>query len=547
MNNFTRVMYCGLAAAGILLMTAALNLLARPKEVSMAASPLQQRLLALKDVDGNPAARHLDPAKPTLVKFWASWCPLCLSTLEETRKWHDDKALVGINIISLASPGYLSEQPEADFVQWYRGLDRPKPATLIDTGGNIARDIGIAVYPSWALLDSKGNIQRVIKGNIQREQLVALMANPQADISAKKTFYKPTQKKAVNMNSKTIYLAGGCFWGLEAYFERINGVTDAVSGYANGKTQKPSYEDVIRGSGHAETVKVTYDPERISLDDILQYYFRVIDPTSLNKQGNDRGAQYRTGIYSIDPAERPVIDKALAREQKKHKKPLVVENLPLQAFYEAEEYHQDYLAKNPNGYCHIDIRQADIPLSPSEKSAKSAANVTDNTQQTALDNEGNPIIDPAKYRKPDKAALRSRLNDMQYDVTQNGATEYAFSHEYDHLFEPGLYVDIVSGEPLFSSADKYNSGCGWPSFTRPINRAVITEHEDTSYNMRRTEVRSRVADAHLGHVFPDGPKDKGGLRYCINGASLRFIPLSQMQAAGYGDLVEFIRRSETKK
>ena len=136
---------------------------------------------------------------------------------------------------------------------------------------------------------------------------------------------------------------------------------------------------------------------------------------------------------------------------------------------------------------------------------------------------------------------------MQYDVTQNGATEYAFSHEYDHLFEPGLYVDIVSGEPLFSSADKYNSGCGWPSFTRPINRAVITEHEDTSYNMRRTEVRSRVADTHLGHVFPDGPKDKGGLRYCINGASLRFIPLSQMQAAGYGDLVEFIRRSETKK
>ncbi len=519
MNNFTRVMYCGLAAAGILLMTAALNLLARPKEVSMAASPLQQRLLALKDVDGNPAAKHLDPAKPTLVKFWASWCPLCLSTLEETRKWHDDKALAGINIISLASPGYLSEQPEADFVQWYRGLDRPKPATLIDTGGSIARDIGIAVYPSWALLDNKGNIQRVIKGNIQREQLVALIANPQADISAKKTFYKPTQKKAVNMNSKTIYLAGGCFWGLEAYFERINGVTDAVSGYANGKTQKPSYEDVIRGSGHAETVKVTYDPERISLDDILQYYFRVIDPTSLNKQGNDLGVQYRTGIYSTDPAERPVIDKALAREQKKHKKPLVVENLPLQAFYEAEEYHQDYLAKNPNGYCHIDIRKADEPLPGKTKATPQGKG-----------------FDAATYKKPSAAELKRLLTEEQYQVTQNSATEYAFSHEYDHLFKPGIYVDIVSGEPLFSSADKFDSGCGWPSFTRPINAAAVTEHDDFSYNMRRTEVRSHAADSHLGHVFADGPKDKGGLRYCINGASLKFIPLEQMDAAGYGAL-----------
>ena len=336
------------------------------------------------------------------------------------------------------------------------------------------------------------------------------------------------------MNTKTIHLAGGCFWGLEAYFERIPGVVDAVSGYANGKTKNPSYEDVShRGTGHAETVKVTYDPERISLDDILRYYFRVVDPTSLNQQGNDRGVQYRSGVYYTDPAERATIEKAFAEEQKKHQKPLVVESLPLDNFYEAEEYHQDYLAKNPNGYCHIDIRKADIPL---EKPAATAPAQTDAN--------GEPVIDATKYHKPDAAELKKKLDAQAYDVTQNSATERAFSHEYDHLFAPGLYVDVVSGEPLFSSADKFQSGCGWPSFTKPINRAVVTEHDDTSYNMHRTEIRSRVADAHLGHVFPDGPKDKGGLRYCINGASLKFIPLAEMEKAGYGDLVDAVKKGE---
>ena len=531
-------------------MTAALGLSARPMDNKSGADPLprhlQQRLLALKDANGDPATKHLDPGKPTLIKFWASWCPLCLSTLTETLEWkdeHKDKAFAGVNLVTLAAPGYLSEKDEAAFLEWYRGLDRPKPTTLIDQGGAIARDIGIAVYPSWALLDRQGNVHRVIKGRLSREQALALLDNPKADIvRLNQTFYKASTDKAKgakHMNEKTIYLAGGCFWGLEAYFERIGGVTDAVSGYANGKTRNPRYEDVVKGdSGHAETVKVTYDPERISLSEILQYYFRVIDPTSLNKQGNDIGSQYRTGVYYTDPAERAIVTQALAAEQKKHRQPLVVENQPLSAFYAAEEYHQDYLAKNPNGYCHIDIRQADVPL---EKPAAGE------TPPVALDKEGNPVIDPGKYHKPDDAALRRTLSATQYDVTQKSATEHAFSHEYDHLFEPGIYVDIVSGEPLFSSADKYNSGCGWPSFTRPISKAVVTEHEDTSYNMRRIEVRSRVADAHLGHVFPDGPRDKGGLRYCINGASLRFIPLAQMQASGYGDLVEFIKNGEAKK
>lgn len=321
------------------------------------------------------------------------------------------------------------------------------------------------------------------------------------------------------MNTKTIYLAGGCFWGLEAYFQRINGVVDAVSGYANGNTENPSYEDVVRrNTGHAETVRVVYDTGKLSLNDILQYYFRVIDPTSLNKQGNDRGTQYRTGVYYTDPTEQAVIAEVLKQEQKKYAQALVVENLPLKHFYEAEEYHQDYLIKNPNGYCHIDIRKADEPL-PGKAAPQNGKG-----------------FDAAAYRKPNDAELKKRLTAEQYRITQQNGTEYAFSHEYDRLSAPGIYVDVVSGEPLFSSADKYDSGCGWPSFTCPISASSVTEHNDFSYNMHRTEVRSAAADSHLGHVFPDGPPAKGGLRYCINGASLRFIPLDKMDEEGYGRL-----------
>lgn len=308
----------------------------------------------------------------------------------------------------------------------------------------------------------------------------------------------------------TIYLAGGCFWGVEAYFRRIQGVLQAVSGYANGRTENPSYEDVCRRhTGHAETVKVTFDEERISLTDILRHYLRLIDPTTLNRQGNDTGEQYRTGIYYTDKGDEAVIRAALQAEQEKHAAPVVVECAPLQHFYPAEDYHQDYLGKNPGGYCHIDLRLAAKPLS--------ADNV------------------PRVFQRPSESEIRAKLSDEEYYVTQQNGTERPFSHAYDHLFEPGIYVDIVSGEPLFSSADKFDSGCGWPSFAKPIAREHITAREDLSHNMRRIEVRSKAADSHLGHVFPDGPQALGGLRFCINGASLRFIPLDKMDEEGYGE------------
>ena len=475
---------------------------------------------ALSDTNGKSASRYIQPKQPTLVKFWASWCPLCLAGLSETQSWRQSPEFKQVNVVSVASPGYLGEMQPAAFTQWYRGLNYPQLPVLTNNGGEIVRELGISVYPSWALFDAQGKLARVVKGDLNRVQALALLDNAEADLNAAAAvFYKKTdsQQKATHMNSKTIYLAGGCFWGVEAYFQRIPGVMDAVSGYANGRTERPSYEDVVyRDTGHAETVRVTYDADRISLADILHYYFRIIDPTSLNKQGNDRGTQYRTGIYYTDSADMPVIEAALAQEQQKYPQKIVVENQPLQHFFDAEEYHQDYLAKNPNGYCHIDLRKADEPLPNKPTSQKN------------------------RYTKPSDAELKQNLTPLQYEVTQNSATERAFTHEYDREFAPGIYVDIVSGEPLFSSKEKFDSGCGWPSFTHPIAGDVVTEHEDVSYNMRRVEVRSKGADSHLGHVFPDGPRERGGLRYCINGASLRFIPLADMDKAGYGAYKAFV-------
>ena len=486
------------AVCGGLLLTLGL-----PSFKSAQAETVAAQIGKLHGTDNRPAAERLHGGKPTLVKFWASWCPLCLSELGRTEQWAQDERFQSANLITIASPGYLHEKPEAEFRQWFAGTEYRNLPVYTDAGGQIAKSLNIAVYPSWALLGKDGNVERIVKGSLNEAQALALLQNPNADLGSLKTpFYRPTANKDTStMNLRTIYLAGGCFWGLEAYFQRIDGVADAVSGYANGKTAHPSYEEVIQGSGHAETVKVTYDADKLSLNDILQYYFRVVDPTSLNQQGNDRGEQYRSGVYYTDPAEKAVVEEAIAREQQKYSRPIVVENRPLDNFYEAEEYHQDYLIKNPNGYCHIDIRKADEPLPGKAPAAPQKG------------------FDAATWRKPSDAELRRTLTREQYEVTQNAATEYAFSHEYDHLFQPGLYVDIVSGEPLFSSADKFQSGCGWPSFTKPITPQSVTEHEDNSYNMKRTEVRSRAANSHLGHVFPDGPQDRGGLRYCINGAN----------------------------
>lgn len=355
--------------------------------------------------------------------------------------------------------------------------------------------------------------------------LIALLVYRGWNSAQIKTVPKPNpslSKDFYEEDVETIYLAGGCFWGVEAYMERIEGVVAASSGYANGNTANPSYEDVIyRNTNHAETVEVKFDPKQTDLVNILLYYFKVIDPTVLNRQGNDVGTQYRTGIYYTKESQLDIIQNVIEVEQKKYKKPIVVEVVPIDNYYIAEDYHQDYLAKNPNGYCHINLDQA----------------------YEGIDRDDDLLLkDNLLYTKPSDEEIRNLLDKDQYDITQNCGTEMAFSHEYNNLTDKGIYVDIVSGEPLFSSEDKYDSGSGWPSFTRPIKKNAVVEIEDLSLGMRRIEVKSKVADSHLGHVFNDGPKDDGGLRYCINGGALKFIPFEDMEKEGYEDLLNIFKR-----
>lgn len=311
---------------------------------------------------------------------------------------------------------------------------------------------------------------------------------------------------------KEIYLAGGCFWGVEGYFSQLKGVVQTSVGYVNGQVETTNYQ-LLKQTDHAEAVFVAYEENVIGLREVLLHYFRIIDPLSVNQQGNDKGRQYRTGIYYQDEEDLATIEQVMKEESELvGGRPLAVEVEPLRHYIPAEDYHQAYLKKNPQGYCHIDLAQAKIPL-----------------------------IDQTKYHKPSQEQLKEELTDLQYRVTQEAATERAFQNEFWNSDQAGIYVDITTGEPLFLSTDKFDSGCGWPSFTKPISKEVALYYQDASHGMNRIEVRSRAGQAHLGHVFDDGPRDRGGLRYCINSAALRFIPKDQMEQEGYGLFIDLLR------
>ncbi|EKD22336.1 MAG: hypothetical protein ACD_87C00039G0001 [uncultured bacterium] len=332
------------------------------------------------------------------------------------------------------------------------------------------------------------------------------------------------EKKA---SDATATFAGGCFWCVESDFEKAPGVLKVISGYTGGTGANPTYESYGE-KGHIEAVQVFYDPAKATYAQLLDVFWRHIDPTDAGGQFVDRGPQYRSAIFYHDDEQKRIAEKSKEELAKagRFAKPIATEIIRFDRFYDAEEYHQDYYKKNPLRYRYY----------------RGGSGRDQFLEKVWAPGRGDLQSKKGKvYAKPDDATLRKRLTQMQYEVTQKEGTEPPFKNEYNDNKREGIYVDIVSGEPLFASLDKYDSGTGWPSFTRPLEPGNIVEKEDNGFFTKRIEVRSRYADSHLGHVFPDGPKPTG-LRYCMNSAAMRFIPREELEKEGYDQYLKLFKK-----
>ena len=405
--------------------------------------------------------------------------------------------------------------------------------------------LGYTAYQQYMPAQTTTEVHREVSimdpVNTAKDAVAAIQGNAAAaldELSAGTSGNETTLSStlAVSPRLEKMLVAGGCFWCVEADLEKLPGVTSVVSGYAGGRMSNPTYQSYAH-DGYREVVEVTYDTTIVTYEQVLIWTMKHMDPTDDDGSFGDRGEYYSPAFYYVTPTEKTIIENLIAEVDKNgpYQKPLGIDIEADSTFYPAEDYHQDYskgtLSKlkyqyyrNASGRDKFIESVWGTDTGPTLPWRITAATTNNTTSKNMWEN----------YVKPDKELLRTQMDATVFTVTQEEGTERSGTSPYDHNFEAGIYVDVLSGEPLFSSRDKFDSETGWPSFVRPISADAVTEHADNTFFSKRTEVRSKIADGHLGHVFTDGPADRGGLRYCLNGVALTFIPKADMEGKGYG-------------